>query len=277
MVRWFLVLFLGGFAALSMFSCQGNAPVTAVPREVATLVLVVDGSASSGDATKTSLAELRCSEMAGVVQRRLPYSKRRDVLVLATGSRRTANEPRIIVPWLRFAPTFKQFGPTSSKEAQAEAFLVALIKQCRGALVEEQSSPIVAAVSRGALNLTSHCTELTTHREVCASRELVVVSDLRETVERQVRERLVMVSKAQRLGKPLPPRGATLPAIALDGNLSVCGLSEHVAGSEDLVVSPEAVVMVWRELLGQSTSFEAACPRWAVPETHDTKNSGGGR
>lgn len=277
MVRWFLVLFLGAFAALSMLSCQESPPAVATPRAVVSLALVVDVSASSGDATKTSVADLRCSEVAGIVQQHLPESKRLDVLVLATGSRATAQEPRILVPWLRFAPTFKQFGQAASKEGLAAMFLTALVERCRRTLIPEKSSPIVSAVGRGALSLTSHCTELTTHREVCFARHLVLVSDLRETVQGGIRERLVAVSKALRLGKPVPGRPGALPTIPLAGNLSVCGLSEHVAGNDDLTASPEAIVMVWRELFDRDVAFEATCPRFSVSPAPDAKTAGGGR
>lgn len=277
MVRLFLVLFLGGFATLSLLSCQEHPSLPSAPREVTSMVLVVDASASSGDALNTSIADLRCSEVAGLAQQRLLHSKRLDVLVLATGSRATANEPRMVVPWLRFAPTFKQFGQADAKSAPAESFLVMLTERCRSTLVAENSSPIVTAIERGALSLASHCAELTHRHEICSSRQLITLSDLRENVRHDLRERLIAVSKALRLGKPLPPLAPALTPISVDGNLSVCGLSEHVAGKDDLAVTPEAVVMVWHELLGPSTVFDPTCPRFTVPEKQSATTAGGGR
>lgn len=276
-VRLFLILFLGGFATISMLSCRENTPVQSASKEVVSIVVVADASSSMGDATTTSLADLRCSEVAGIVQQHIPQSKRLDVLVLASGGRATANEPRILVPWLRFAPTFKQFGSTTSKAAQAENFLTSLVERCRKTLVPENSSPIVSAVGRGALSLTSHCAELPQRREACSSRYLVLVSDLRENIDSGTRERLIAVSKALRQGKMLPVHPRVLPTITLEGNLSVCGLSEHVAGKDDLAVSPEAVAIVWRELFNRDVNFEATCPRFPVSSMPDTNLSGGAK
>lgn len=260
-VRFFLSLLLSVFAFVLLLSCEPKRSAPA-PREIASLVLVVDTSASSA---KAALAELRCLELGGVVHRTLRQSQRLDVLTLATGGVATDGEPRVVVPWLRYAPTSRQFGVSASKEAQAEAFLATLLERCRSTLVVEHSSPIVAATERGALSLTGHCRELALHREVCSSRALVIISDLRETFHAGMRSHLLAVSKALRQGQRVPPRPATIASISVDGNVSVCGLAEHVAGHDDLAVSPDALTLVWRGLFDREVIFEPTCARLEPP------------
>ena len=97
---------------------------------------------------------------------------------------------------------------------------------------------------------------------------MVILSDLRENVHPLVKQRLIAVTRALRLGKSVLPRPVSLPTITLsDGmRVSLCGLGEYVVGHDDLSASPEAVVAVWSELFrGETPTFSAACPREVVP------------
>lgn len=253
--------FLGALVALAL-SCQPRLPAP-TPREVRSLVIAADVSTSSGDVRAATVSELRCSEVTGSIRQALSLSRQPlDVLVLGTGGKETGSEPRVLLPWLRYQQAVRLFGQTVSKEDQEQIFLKRIGATCRSALEPENSSPILAAISRGALSLSGHCDELAKRRETCSSQQLIILSDLRENVDAGVKQRLVLVSRMLHAGKPLPPRPSTFPRILLPRvATSICGLGEHVQGTDDVRAVPEAVLTVWREILGNEPTFNAACPR----------------
>lgn len=274
-------LFYGALGALVLVACQPKlSPRTA--RQISSLVIVADASTSSGDPSAASVKDLRCPEVVGSIRQALSASPRRiDVLVLATGGKETSFEPRVLLPWLRYEPKVRLFGQTPSKQDHEQAFFKTIAERCYATLKEENSSPLVAAISRGTLSLASHCEDITPLREVCSSRQLVVLSDLRENANAGVKQRLLIVSHLLQQGRPIPPRPSTVPLISLTAiSASLCGLGEHVErrqGADAVPVSGEALLVVWREVLGTSPTFSAGCPRERLHIAEVSPGAGGER
>lgn len=261
MLRTFLVP--AGLVLGCLVGCQSK-PVPSVPRQMVSLAIVVDASTSSSVRDGQQIADLRCPEVSAAVEQALmPKGLRQlDVLVVASGGKATSSEGRVVAAWRSFAPTARLFGRQVSRDEQRQAFIHNLEAECRSTLRPEKSSPIFFAIERAVTSLEHHARELSHGSEVRQSQSLIVLSDLRENVHPGIKQRLLAVSDALRRGKPQPPRPETVPVLKHDGiAVAVCGLAEHASGGgDDLTVSPEAITLVWQEILGEA-SLDASCRR----------------
>ncbi len=229
----------------------------------AQLAIVIDASSSAALAKGQTIADVRCPEAIGAVEQALtaPGLRQLDVLVVATGGHSTAYESRSLIPWRTFMPTSRLFGPRLSINAQRLRFIHELNESCRSKLTVENSSPILYAIERALLSLSNYAQEISQSGQVAATRSLVVVSDLRETVHVGIRSRLSTVSEALRHGRPAPPPSPSVPLLKLNGiQVRVCGLAEYTSSgtTDKLMVSPAALSAVWSEVLA-GASFDAAC------------------
>ncbi len=250
------------FALAALLMACGSPKVQPVPRRAVSIAIVADVSTSAGLKHGQTIADLRCSEVAALINEALTTKglSRLDVLVLATGGKETSLEARSLIPWRSFVPQARLFGRNGSPLEQRRAFLQGLETTCRGTLKSETTSPIFFAIERAAESLRQHAKEERLSGTVV--KRLVVLSDLRENSHQALKARLLAVSNALRKGVPAPKQGATVPLLNMDGiSLSVCGLAQHVGGNADeLAISPRAVTDVWQGVFQGAASFDAACP-----------------
>lgn len=260
---------LGLYFVGAVAACTEPQPQP-VPRRTVAIAIVADVSASSAIPTGQTIADLRCPQVIATIQDALtaPGLRQLDVLILATGSKATSYEARVIIPWRSFAPASRLFGKRVSLTDQRQAFLRDLDALCRLNLRPETSSPIFFSIERAALSLSDRGRELPRGPEIQVSRSLVTLTDGRENAHPGIRSSLLAVSEALRQGKSIPKRPPTVPILNLDGvTVRLCGLAEHThTGSrDDLAVSPAALPITWRSILGDATAFDAACPSTALP------------
>lgn len=265
---------LGFYLVWTLAACTEPQPHS-IPRRTVAIAIVADVSTSSAIPTDQTIADLRCPQVIAAIQDSLtaPGLRQLDVLVLATGSKATSYEARVIISWRSFSPASRLFGKKISLTDQRQAFLRDLDALCRLNLRPETSSPIFFAIERAALSLSDRGREMPRGQEIQVSRSLVALTDGRETAHAGIRSWLLAVSEALRQGKPIPKHPSTVPILNLEGvTVSLCGLAEHTyTGSrDDLAVSPAALPITWRSILGNTTAFDAACPSTALPLSSTT-------
>ena len=256
-------ILLGAFGALALCSCQPKLHPSE-KREVASMVIVLDASTSSSVRDGQQIADLRCPEVSAAVEQALSQKGLRqlDVLIVASGGKATSSEGRVVAPWRSFTPTARLFGRQVSPQEQRQAFIKNLEAECRSTLHPEKSSPIFFAIERAVTSLEHHARGFSRGSELRHVQSLIVLSDLRENVHPGIKQRLLSVSDALRRGKPQPSRPDTVPVLKHDGiAVAVCGLAEHASGGgDDLTVSPDAITLVWQDILGNA-SLDASCRR----------------
>ena len=248
--------FLVGIA-FALFATSQSRPVTATV-EVADL--------------STSFVEDPCGGVAAGVRHVLTLRgvRRLDVLVLGTGDAATALEPVVLVPWKRWESSGALFERPGRSQAAREAWVGSIDRVCRTAARKTTLSPIYTAVRRGAESLRAHCAELERRGERCDRQLMYVHSDMRENANEKISRRLAAGTVRA------PP--VDLPRIAAsDLELHICGVSQTHAGRGDTVVTPDALSVVWSEVLGSpNLQFEAACPvddrNNLVHDTHASEN-----
>lgn len=255
---------LAGLVLGLWVSCQ--PPLVPAVAQHTCLALVIDVSASSAIGASETIADQRCPQVWAATEQALatPGLHQLDVLAIATGSKLTAYEGRVIIPWRTFSPTARLFGRKITVQDQQQTFLRELDKQCRSLLRPEAVSPIFFAVERAALSLNDPARQRSSGHAVQVSKTLVVLSDLRETVHTGIRRYEIEVSEALRRGQPVPKRPSRVPVLNLEGiEVRACGLAEHSGGlgsSDDLAtILPTSLPLVWQEILGGAVAFDAAC------------------
>lgn len=237
-------------AFLACASCVD--PPKAEPKTITVMVAVLDLSPST-------VVDLRCDELSARVRQVLgtPGVKRLDVMAVGTGEGPTGMEPIILVRWSRWDPKGKLYEQPGQADAAREAWAESVRATCHEALRATRTSPIFAAIKRGAESIRAHCKEIEGRRERCDRQLLFINSDLRENGERSITERLVNGTRG-RAGANARP----LPRLDLGGvELTVCGVSDTRLGDGDVYISASVLSAVWTEVLGPSTpAFDASCP-----------------
>lgn len=254
-LRAFIVLLC--LAIVGMFLAGCPALPKAEPRPVAAMVVVLDLSPST-------IGDQRCEELTARVRRMLaaPGVRRLDVMAVGTGEGGTGLEPIVLVPWTRWEPNGQLYEQPGRAEAAREAWIESVRSTCHGAFRPTNTSPIFAAIKRGAESIGAHCAEIEHRRERCERRALFVHSDMRENGERSIRERLAAETRGRTTPHPRP-----LPRIDVNGlELAICGVANTRLGAGEAYIDPGVLSSVWAEVLGPTMpGFDASCPADPTP------------
>jgi len=246
------LLLLGAATATS---CLKRPTREAKP--VAAIAVVVDLSPST-------VGDQRCDELAARVRRTLsvPGVKRLDVMAIGTGEGGTGLEPIVLVPWTRFEPNGRLYEQPGHAEAARAEWIESVRATCQRAVRPTNTSPIFAAIKRGAGSIGAHCAEIEQRQERCERRFLAVHSDMRDNGERAIRDRLAAETRGRSRTNAAP-----LPRIDVNGlDLAICGVSNTRLGAGEAYIDPSVLSSVWAQVLGPTMpAFDASCPVDAPP------------
>lgn len=220
----------------------------------------------------SKVVELRCSEAATRVQQILswPDTDVLDVTVFATGDVSTGYEPSLVVDWTRFSFTEHTFGQQLSRKAQEHQFLTPLQQRCREKLKPTLESPIYRGFQRMDAALKAHADELRQRGEQVGATVLAGMTDLRESHNKLIKQRVNDITRALELGKELPAPTTPLPTLDLgDTKVKICGPAQHVREKGETAQSGQAVELLWHEIFGKnSPPFEPHCPHQSDLTAH---------
>lgn len=225
------------------------APPPSEARPIAIGVIVLDASDSSTPEGKCDEAAARTRDM---LQRagEMPLH----LLVLATGGHESELEPAVLLPWTKFADERTRLYADDGADRRRSEWAGAVRAACRERIRIGDVSPIFRAASRGIESIKARCAERAAFGERCALRMLAIHSDLQETAERPIVDRLKRAKK----------RASRLPSLDVNGiELTLCGRSEHRVSRRN-ATRETPVAAVWGEVFARAIQIDAACPRLAA-------------
>jgi hypothetical protein len=182
-------------------------------------------------------------------------------LVLGTSDQSAGFEPATLVSWTTWQPNGALFEtPDRAVHAQDE-WLSAIRSRCEQAISQRTRSPIHPATMRAVQSLAGHCSEIQHDGATCIAKILALHSDLRENVEQHTHDALAELSRARSRGVTPNPRLVRIVRIGTKGvEVHVCGLADTSVVRRQEYVQPDVLIEVWRPILGDETTFDAACP-----------------
>lgn len=243
-------------ASLGLFACdqlQGMIdPSSSLPppTQVRILIVAADLSGSARNDPKD-----RCLQLGAQVQETLK-SEGEALHVQALGS--GSVEPIPLTQWRVWKRT--QGVLRKDKAAQTpEDFVASLVRECQSNVQGADSSAVHRLVERAAGDLKKRCEEVDSEESKCASKRLVIMSDLRERDRPSLRNLQREGQRWRKALKEYPSIGQL--KLNLDGiEVSVCGVSDF--DGQEPRNNGAVVEEIWRDLVfqGDIGPFASHCP-----------------
>ncbi len=247
----------GRAAAVSGAAASAGSPASGArgrAADVRPAVFVIDASPSRAGGPAAA-----CDVVHAAIGRHFAKARRTalDVAIFITGdAERTGGSAAPLAGWRRLAQRFRAFEAPEKARERLDADIAALVETCRAGVRAASESRIWIGVVAASAALDARCAQLADEGEACADPLLLVVSDGQENnhpaVKRALRDGLA--------GKPIGP----LPSLrsACGAKPRMCGVDATTSRGSLLAgrpLRPEAVVEVWRRLLGPGAIVSTVC------------------
>lgn len=218
------------------------APQAGAPRPLSSVVILLDQSASAGD------AGTRCSEAGARLEELMDMRQPFEVVVLGTGTVASGSEPTVVVNRRAWKGSSRAlFKDSNARQAERDEWIADVVRRCTRGYQTSKISPIFRAVERSLESLRARGLELKAVGKAYQAR-LYIHSDLSEGSE----PRLLGRMRRGRRG-----RSTKLPKLDLQGVAIRACTGIHLRDSTDQRRMHE----LWRKVL-DGVPFDVACPRW---------------